>query len=78
MKQCKDDSCISRKTLQHELSLMIGVHVDHTIVSVEEDMICDEFFDNLKQRLPVKNMGELEITLVARSCVTGIIMESSR
>ena len=50
---------------------MVGVHVDDTIVSGEQDR-CDEFFGQLKQRFPVKNLGNSRCTLVARSNVIGI------
>ena len=39
---------------------MVGVHVDDIIVS-EEQVLCDEFFSQLKQRSPVKNLGELRM-----------------
>ena len=40
------------------VSLIVGVHVDDIIVSGERDL-CDDFFGQLKQRFPVKNLGEL-------------------
>ena len=39
---------------------MVGVYVYNIIVSGEQDM-CDEFFGQLKQRFPVKILGELKI-----------------
>ena len=39
---------------------MVGVHVDDIIVSGKQDM-CDELFGQLKQRFPVKNLGELNM-----------------
>ena len=39
---------------------MVRVHVDYIIASGEHDMH-DEFFHPLKQRLPVKNLGELKM-----------------
>ena len=39
---------------------MVGVCVYNIIVSGEQDM-CDEFFGKLKQRFPVKILGELKI-----------------
>ena len=39
---------------------MVGVHVDDIIVSGEEDL-GDEFFSQLKQRFPVKTLGELKM-----------------
>ena len=60
MGQCKAEPCIFRKMVNDKVSLMVGVHVDDIIVSEEQDM-CDEFFDQLRQRFPVKNLGELKI-----------------
>ena len=51
--QCKAEPCISRKIFNNKVSLMVGVHVDGIIVSGEQD-ICDEFFGQLRQRVPVK------------------------
>ena len=39
---------------------MVGVHVDDILVSGEQ-VLCDEFFSQLKQRFPVKNLGELKM-----------------
>ena len=33
MEQCKAESCVFRKKIKHEVSLMVGVHVDDIIVS---------------------------------------------
>ena len=60
MEQCKAEPCIFRKTIKNKVSLMVGVHVDDIIVSGEQDM-CDEFFDQLRQCFPVKNLGELKM-----------------
>ena len=49
-----------RKIIKNMVSLMVRVHVDDTIVSGERDL-CDEFFGQLKQRFPVKNLGELKM-----------------
>ena len=57
MEQCKAEPCVFRK---NEVSLMVGVHVDDIIVSGEQDL-CDEFLSQLKQRFPVKNLGELKM-----------------
>ncbi|CAN0391313.1 unnamed protein product, partial [Ascophyllum nodosum] len=40
--------------------VIVGVHIDDIIVSGEHDM-CDEFFDQLRQRFPLKNPGELKM-----------------
>ena len=76
MKQCKVEPCVFRKIIKNEVSLMVGVHVDDIKVSGEQDL-CDEFFSQLKQRFPVKTLGNLRCTLVARLSVTGT-RESSR
>ena len=60
MEQCKAEPCVFRKIIKNEVSLMVGVHVDDIIVSGEQDL-CDEFFSQLKQRFPVKNLGELNM-----------------
>ena len=39
---------------------MVGVHVNDIRVSGEQDMF-DEFFDQHKQRFPVKTLGELKM-----------------
>ena len=39
---------------------MVGVHVNDIIVSREQDM-CGEFFGQLRQRFPVKTLGELKM-----------------
>ena len=53
MQQCKAEPSILRKIIKNEVSLMVGVHVDDIIVSGEQ-VLCDEFFSQLKQRFPVK------------------------
>ena len=60
MEQCKAESCVFRKIIKNEVSLMVGVHVDDIIVFGEQDL-CDEFFGQLKQRFPVKNLEELKM-----------------
>ena len=60
MDQCKAEPCFFCKITKHEVSLMVKVPVDDIIVSGERDM-CDDVFGQLKQRFPVKNLGELEI-----------------
>ena len=42
------------------MSLMVGVHIDDIIVSGEQD-VCDEVVGQLKQRFPVKTLGELKM-----------------
>ena len=69
----KAEPCIFRNIINNKVSLMVVVHVDDIIASGEQDM-CDEFFDQLRQRVPVKNLGG-KCILVARSSVTGT-MES--
>ena len=54
------EPCIFRKMINNKVSLMVGVHADDIIVSGEQDM-CDKFFDQLRQRFPVKNLGELKM-----------------
>ena len=39
---------------------MVGVHVDDIIVSGEHD-VCHQFFNQLRERFPVKNQGELKM-----------------
>ena len=58
MEQCKAEPCVFRKITKYEVALMIRVHIDDIIVSGEQDVF-DEFFGQLKQRFPVKNLGEL-------------------
>ena len=60
MEQCKAEPCLFRKIIINEVSLMVGVHVDNIIVSRKQDL-CDEFFEQLKPRFPVKNLGELKM-----------------
>ena len=60
MEQCKAEPCVFCKIIKNEVSLMVGVHVDDIIVSGEKDL-CDEFFSQLKQRFPVKTLGELKM-----------------
>ena len=60
MEQCKAEPCVFRKIIKNELSLMVGVHVDDIIVSGEQD-VRNEFFGQLKQRFPMKNLGELKM-----------------
>ena len=50
----------SRKINKNEMSLMVGVLANDIIVSGEQDT-CDEFFGQLKQRFPVKTLGELKM-----------------
>ena len=60
MEQCKAEKYVFRKVIKNEVSLMVGVHVDDIIVS-EEKVLCDEFFSQLKQHFPVKNLGKLKM-----------------
>ena len=60
MEQWKAEPCVFRKIIKNEVSLMVGVHVEDIIVSGEQDL-CGEFFSQLKQRFPVKNLGELKM-----------------
>ena len=60
MEKCKAEPCVFREIVKNEMSLMVGVHVDDIIVSGEQDL-CDEFFSQLKQRFPVKTLGELKM-----------------
>ena len=70
MERCQAEPYVFRKIIKNKVSLMVGVHVDDIIVSGEQDL-CDEFFGQLKQRFPVKTLGNSRCTLVARSNVTG-------
>ena len=45
MEQCKAEPCIFRKMVNDKVSLMVRVHVDDIVVSEEQDIMCDEFFD---------------------------------
>ena len=58
--QCQAEPYVFRKIIKNEVSLMVGVHVNDIIVSGEQ-LLCDEFFSQLKQRFPVKNLGELKM-----------------
>ena len=69
MEQCKAEPCVFRKIIKNKVTLMVGVYVDDIIVSGEQDL-CDEFFNQLKQRFPVKNLGNSRCTPIARSSVT--------
>ena len=60
MEQCKAEPCVFRKIIKNEVSLMVGVRVDDIIVFGDQDL-CDEFFSQLKQRFPVKNLGEFKM-----------------
>ena len=60
MAQGKTEPRVFHKIFKNEVSLMARVHVDYIIVSGELDM-CDELFDQLKQRFPVENLGELKM-----------------
>ena len=60
MEQWKAEPCVFRKIIKYEVLLMVGVHVDDIIVSGEH-VLCDEFLSQLKQRFPVKNLGELKM-----------------
>ena len=60
IEQCEAEPCVFRKIIKSEVSLMVGLHVDDIIVSGEH-VLCDEFFNQLKQRFPVKNHGELKM-----------------
>ena len=60
MDQCKAVPCTYRKMVNDKVSLMVGAHVDDIIVSGDQDM-CDEFFGQLRQRFPAKNLEKLKI-----------------
>ena len=55
MEQCKAEPCIFRKMANKQVPLMIGI-----LMSGEKD-VCDAFFDELKERFPVKHQGELKM-----------------
>ena len=61
IEQCKAEPCVFYKIIKNEVSLMVGVHVDDIIVSGEQDIMCDEFLGQLKQRFPVKNLGKFKM-----------------
>ena len=60
MEQCKAEPYVFREIIKNEMSLMVGVNVENIIVSGEQDL-CGEFFGQLKQRFPVKNLGEFKM-----------------
>ena len=60
MEQYKAEPCVFRKIIKNEVSLMVGVYVDDIIMAGEQDL-CVEFFGQLKQRFPVKNLGKLKM-----------------
>ena len=60
MEQCKAEPCIFRRMTNKNASLMVGVHVDDIIMSGVKG-VCDAFFDELKERFPVKHQGELKM-----------------
>ena len=39
MEQCKANPCVFRKTIKNGVSLMVGVHVDNTIVFGEQSSL---------------------------------------
>ena len=57
VKQCKTELRGFRKMAENEEPLMIGVHVDDTLVSGEQDTMFVKLFGQQKQRFPVKNGG---------------------
>ena len=61
LEQSKVEPCVFRLMVKDEVSLMVGAHVDDTIVSVGKNA-CDKIFAELKKRFPVKNQGELKST----------------
>ena len=61
MEQSKAEPCSFRKIAKNEVSPMVGVHVDDIMVPGEQGIMRDEFFDQLKQRFLVKNLGELKM-----------------
>ena len=60
MQKCEAETCGFRDINKHEVSLTVRVLVDDVIVS-EDQGICDEFFDQLKQRFLAKDIGKLNM-----------------
>lgn len=60
MEKSKAGSCIFRKMVDNQVSLMVGVHVDGIIVSGEKG-VCVALFDELKERFPDKHQEVLKI-----------------
>ena len=60
IEQCNVKPCVFRKVVENEVSPMVGIHVDG-IVESEEQGMCDEFFEQLKQCFPVKNLGKINM-----------------
>ena len=62
LEQCKAERCVFRKLVNGKVELMVGVHVGEIIVCGEKDAY-NKFLDELRQRFPVKNQGELKMYL---------------
>ena len=60
LEQYKAEPCVFRRLVDDRVALMVGVHVDDIVVSGKEDD-CNKFLEELRQRFPVKNEGELSV-----------------
>ena len=49
MKQSKADTCVFRKVLEREVTLIVCVHVDDLVVTAKDKETFDAFFAQLKK-----------------------------
>ena len=59
MEQSKADPCMSRKVVDGEVTLIVCVHVDDLAVTAKDKGTCDAFYSQLKEEIPVTDMGDL-------------------
>ena len=55
----QDQTVCFCQTVENQVLLMVGVHVDYSFASGEQGT-CDEFYDKLKQHFRVKTLVEIK------------------
>ena len=59
MDQSKADSCVFRKVVDGEVTLIACVHVDDLAVTAKDKETFDAFYAQFKEEFPVSDMGDL-------------------
>ena len=59
MEQSKADTCVFRKVVDEEVTLIVCVHVDDLAVTAKSKEMFGAFYAQLKEEYPVSDMGDL-------------------
>ena len=59
MKECRADPCVYRRIVEEVVMLILVVHVDDILVSVEKE-VCEELHHTLNENFPTETLGEFK------------------